>query len=142
MGATPAIGRVAPNGAITEFSYGLPSGSAPTKIAAGPEGDMWFTDTGTTAAIGRVGTGLSVAEGKEGQKGAEGPEGTNGENGANGTEGSPGKEGPAGKAGAQGPTGPTGAQGPVGKVELVTCKKVKGKKRCTTKLVSGTPSRR
>ena len=117
---------------------------------------MWFTDEGTTPAIGRMGTGLSGVEGKEGPKGAEGPKGVegpkgsegpqgtkgeNGTNGENGKEGPPGKEGPAGKAGVQGPAGPTGAQGPAGpagKVELVTCKKVKGKQRCTTKLVSGT----
>jgi hypothetical protein len=64
--------------------------------------------------------------------------GSKGANGENGKEGSPGKEGPAGNVGAQGPAGPTGAQGPAGKVELVTCRTVKGKQHCTTKLVSGT----
>jgi hypothetical protein len=71
----------------------------------------------------------------------DGAKGTNGEPGGNGREGAPGKEGAAGKVGAQGPTGPAGPageQGPAGKVELVTCTKVKGKRRCTTKLVSGT----
>ena len=38
----------------------------------------------------------------------------------------------AGADGAQGPAGPAG------KIELVTCKKVKGKQHCTAKLVSGT----
>jgi hypothetical protein len=49
-----------------------------------------------------------------------------------------GEKGTGGAAGAQGPTGAQGPAGPAGKVELVTCKKVKGKQRCTTKLVSGT----
>jgi hypothetical protein len=92
-------------------------------------------------------TAVFVKAGPEGPKGAEGAKGTKGENGTNGEngkEGSPGKEGPLGKAGAQGPAGPAGAQGPAGpagpagQVELVTCKTVKGKQRCTSKLVSGT----
>ena len=64
-----------------------------------------------------------------------------GEEGKAGKEGPMGKEGSPGKVGPQGPAGPAGAQGPAGpagKVELVTCKKVKGKQHCTTKLVSGT----
>ena len=55
--------------------------------------------------------------------------------------GATGEKGAAGAAGAQGPAGPTGVPGPAGpagKVELVTCKTVKGKQHCTTKLVSGT----
>ena len=46
-----------------------------------------------------------------------------------------------GATGPQGPVGPAGARGPAGpsgKVELVACKKVKGKQRCRTKLISGT----
>jgi hypothetical protein len=95
-------------------------------------------------------TAVFLKAGPEGQQGAEGAKGTKGENGTNGEngkEGSPGKEGPPGtegpfgKVGAQGPAGPAGAQGPAGpagQVELVTCKKVKGKQHCTSKLVSGT----
>jgi DNA-binding beta-propeller fold protein YncE len=60
--------------------------------------------------------------------GTQGPTGT----GAVGEKGAPGAQGPAGPAGAQGPAGPAG------KVELVTCKTVKGKQHCTTKLASGT----
>jgi hypothetical protein len=63
--------------------------------------------------------------------GTQGPTGT----------GSAGEKGANGAAGAQGPGGPTGAQGPAGpagKIELVTCKKVGKKQKCTTKLVSGT----
>jgi hypothetical protein len=55
--------------------------------------------------------------------------------------GSVGEKGAGGPAGAQGPAGPAGAQGPAGpagKIELVTCRTVKGKQHCTAKLVSGT----
>jgi hypothetical protein len=48
--------------------------------------------------------------------------------------------GSTGPAGSAGPTGPTGPPGPAGKIELVTCKKVRGKQKCTTKVVSGTIS--
>ena len=44
----------APVGAVSEFSAGLNSGSSPVQIAAGPDGDLWFTDEGNTAAIGRI----------------------------------------------------------------------------------------
>jgi DNA-binding beta-propeller fold protein YncE len=63
--------------------------------------------------------------------GAQGPTGT-------GSAGEKGVNGPVGATGPAGPTGAQGPQGPAGKVELVTCKKVKGKQHCTTKLVSGT----
>jgi hypothetical protein len=61
-----------------------------------------------------------------------------GTQGAPGVEGPTGKEGKTGATGEKGATGTAGAQGPAGRVELVTCKTVKGKQRCTTKLVSGT----
>ncbi len=96
--------------------------------------------------------GTEGKEGKEGKEGSEGKPGKEGAGkvGAQGTEGAAGKEGPAGKEGAtgkegakgnEGPAGKegaTGKEGPAGKIELVTCKKVKGKQHCTTKLVSGT----
>ncbi len=66
--------------------------------------------------------------------GTQGPTGT-GSAGEKGAAGAVGAQGPAGPAGAQGPAGPAG---PAGHVELVTCKKVKGKQHCTAKLVSGT----
>jgi hypothetical protein len=69
--------------------------------------------------------------------GTQGPPGT-GSAGEKGAGGAPGTTGLAGPAGPAGPAGVPGPQGPAGKVELVTCKKVKGKQRCTTKLVSGT----
>jgi DNA-binding beta-propeller fold protein YncE len=66
--------------------------------------------------------------------GAQGSAGM-GAAGEKGATGAAGAQGPAGPAGAPGPAGPAG---PAGKIELVTCKTVKGKQHCTTKLVSGT----
>jgi streptogramin lyase len=44
----------APLGTITEFSAGLNPGSAPRSIVAGADGNLWFTDDGSTRAIGRI----------------------------------------------------------------------------------------
>ena len=57
FGAPAAIGN--PLGQITEFSAGLNPGADPVanysgSIAAGPDGNLWFTDDGTTDAIGRI----------------------------------------------------------------------------------------
>jgi streptogramin lyase len=55
-----AIGRITPTGAITEFSAGLQAGnkSFPLGIAAGPDGNLWFTDIGCAIGgaceIGRI----------------------------------------------------------------------------------------
>ncbi len=46
---------------ITEYSTGLNSGSLPALIVAGADGNVWFTDLGSTRAIGRVGTGMPSA---------------------------------------------------------------------------------
>jgi streptogramin lyase len=48
-----------PLGQINEFSTGLPAGSAPEWIAAGPDGNLWFTDLhyakdGEARQIGRI----------------------------------------------------------------------------------------
>jgi streptogramin lyase len=59
-GATPAIGRITPAGAITEFN--APAGSSPQAIAAGPDGNMWFTDNGATKAIGRITPSGTITE--------------------------------------------------------------------------------
>ena len=49
------IGRITPQGVVTEFRAGLSSGAAPISIAAGPDGDLWFTaDTPTGGEIGRI----------------------------------------------------------------------------------------
>jgi streptogramin lyase len=56
--AGPAsIGRITTGGTITEFGIeanGGNAGSAPGSIAAGADGNLWFTDNGTTKAIGRI----------------------------------------------------------------------------------------
>ncbi len=77
---------------------------------------------------------------KAGKEGMAGNAGATGNEGGVGPIGPVGEKGPAGAAGIQGSAGPAGAQGrgPAGQVELVTCKTVKGKQHCTTKLVSGT----
>jgi streptogramin lyase len=61
QGATPAIGRIdseAPGSeveaTVNEFSTGLNVGSKPLGITLGPDGNLWFTDQGTTSAIGMI----------------------------------------------------------------------------------------
>jgi streptogramin lyase len=77
-GGTPAIGRITPSGTITEFSSGMPAGSLPgggtaatataaptfsnNGIAAGPDGNVWFSDDATPAAIGRITPSGSITE--------------------------------------------------------------------------------
>ena len=46
--------RADPLGFVTEFSTGLAAGSDPEWITAGADGNLWFTDEGTTPAIGRI----------------------------------------------------------------------------------------
>jgi streptogramin lyase len=56
-----------PLGQITEFSAGLNPGSSPGgfyqgSITAGPDGNLWFTDQGTTPAIGRITVSGQITE--------------------------------------------------------------------------------
>jgi len=81
---------------------------------------------GFEAKVGAAGPPTYVCNGANGAKG---------ETGGPGAKGAPGTNGANGANGAQGPAGPAG---PAGKVELVTCKKVGKKQKCTTQLVSGT----
>src|SRR5947209_13020404 len=48
--------------AITEFSTGLNPGAGPFDTIAGPDGNVWFTDSGTTPAIGRVTPAGAITE--------------------------------------------------------------------------------
>ncbi len=51
--------------AITEYSiatHGGNSGGKPADIAAGPDGSVWFTDQGTTRAIGRITPSGTITE--------------------------------------------------------------------------------
>ena len=54
-----SAGTADPLGRVTEFSTGLPAGSRPGWIAAGPDGNLWFTDA--DGAIGRIGSGAPPA---------------------------------------------------------------------------------
>jgi hypothetical protein len=47
-------------GAVVEF--GVPSGGRPNAIAGGPDGNVWFTEPGTTNAIGRITPDGGVSE--------------------------------------------------------------------------------
>ena len=66
MGTT-SIGKIAPDGTITE--YPLAMGAIPTNITVGPDGDLWFADN--SGAIGRITTSGSIQEFRSGlQSGA------------------------------------------------------------------------
>ncbi|HZP64873.1 MAG TPA: hypothetical protein VFB32_01070, partial [Rudaea sp.] len=58
---TPALGKIAPDGTITEFPLAgaYPSALELGGITAGPDGKLWFTDT-TNDKIGTFATTLSV----------------------------------------------------------------------------------
>jgi streptogramin lyase len=60
-GGTPAIGRIAPNGTVTEFTTGLPSGAQPYSIVAGADGNMWFSDH-RGVAIGEITPSGTITE--------------------------------------------------------------------------------
>jgi streptogramin lyase len=59
--ATPAIGRIATDGTVSEYTSGLPQGSNPYSIVAGPDGNMWFSDF-RGVAIGQVTPSGTIAE--------------------------------------------------------------------------------
>jgi streptogramin lyase len=50
------IGRITPNGAITEFALPEPT-SMPCGIIAGPDGNLWFAESSVTFSPYTVGTG-------------------------------------------------------------------------------------
>jgi streptogramin lyase len=64
QGRQEAIGRITPGGVITEFSNGLSNETGgftadgdPTSLAAGPDGNLWFTEPD---AIGQITTAGAV----------------------------------------------------------------------------------
>jgi streptogramin lyase len=59
--ATNLIGRVTPEGSITEFTDGLSDGAGPTGIAKGPDGVLWFTES-DAGKIGRITTAGVITE--------------------------------------------------------------------------------
>jgi hypothetical protein len=125
--STPA-GLTCSTGECTHEFEGEPTLTA--KAAAGYEFAGWIGCTPISATTCRVDRAASTKVTAVFLKaGTEGP--------AGGT-GSAGEKGAGGATGAQGSTGAQGPAGPAGKIELVTCRTVKGKQRCTAKLVSGT----
>jgi virginiamycin B lyase len=50
---TPAIGRISPDGTVTEFTNGLMPKAHPYSIVAGAGGNMWFSDN-SGVAIGEI----------------------------------------------------------------------------------------
>jgi streptogramin lyase len=54
------IARITPSGTITEFA--IPSGGDPYAIAAGPDGNLWFTEPGAFNAIGRCTPSGGISE--------------------------------------------------------------------------------
>src|SRR3954470_18910923 len=75
MGTPKAIGRITPDGAVTEFTAGLIPASAPADIVAGPDGNVWFADRGTTGAIGRITPGGAITEFTSGLPAGSSPRG-------------------------------------------------------------------
>jgi virginiamycin B lyase len=59
--AADLIGRITPEGSITEFTEGLSYGAAPTGITKGPDGAMWFTES-AAGKIGRITTAGAITE--------------------------------------------------------------------------------
>jgi streptogramin lyase len=53
IGTPPAIGRITPQGEITEFRAGMVYASSPDGIVAGSDGALWFTDR-ELKSIGRL----------------------------------------------------------------------------------------
>ncbi len=49
-----AIGKITPEGTISEYSIGLTPSSKPLGIAAGPDGNLWFTEASNPGRIGRI----------------------------------------------------------------------------------------
>jgi streptogramin lyase len=60
-GGTPAIGRIASDGTVTEFTSGLPANAEPDAIAAGPDGNMYFSDY-RGVVIGKVTSNGTITE--------------------------------------------------------------------------------
>ena len=87
-GCTPAApsatARITPGGTVTEFSSGITADSAPRYIAAGPDGNLWFTEQGcpafectsaVPAAVGRITPAGAVTEFSSGMTADSAPQG-------------------------------------------------------------------
>jgi virginiamycin B lyase len=57
------IGRITTNGVITEYPVPNTASNTPWTIAAGPDGNLWFTDYGGgVGAIGRITTNGAITQ--------------------------------------------------------------------------------
>ncbi len=62
-GATSAIGRITPAGAIKEFTQGFTTPGKPSDITLGPDGNLWFTTILSSAnAIGKITSSGHITE--------------------------------------------------------------------------------
>jgi hypothetical protein len=61
LAGTSEVGRITPAGVIKTFSTGITSGSQPSGIAAGADGNMWFAEY-AGRRIGRISTTGAVTE--------------------------------------------------------------------------------
>lgn len=59
-GSVPAIRQITGGGTVSAATAGLPAGSWPYGIAAGPNGTMWFAIHGTVPAIVRITSGGTI----------------------------------------------------------------------------------
>jgi virginiamycin B lyase len=70
--AANLIGRITPEGSVTEFSDGLSDAAAPTGITKGPDGALWFTES-AAGKIGRITTAGVITEFSSGLSGSSEP---------------------------------------------------------------------
>ena len=70
--AANLVGRITPNGSITEFTAGLSDAAGPSYIAKGPDGALWFTET-DAGRIGRITTAGVITEFSSGISGSSQP---------------------------------------------------------------------
>jgi streptogramin lyase len=57
-----AVAGAAPLATVTEYAVGLNTGTSPAAITSGPDGNLWFTDAGTTKAVGRITPSGTITE--------------------------------------------------------------------------------
>ena len=70
--AANVVGRITPEGSITEFTDGLSTGAEPTSIVKGSDGKLWFTEH-ATGKIGRITTAGVITEFSSGLSGSGEP---------------------------------------------------------------------
>jgi streptogramin lyase len=56
------IAKIDASGHVTTYTSGLNSGATPFDLTSGPNNDLWFTDNGTTKAVGFITTSGTIHE--------------------------------------------------------------------------------